>query len=58
MSSFSHTVGFPQFIYIPDDRYDSHRHSTDFMREYIFPGGGLPALSPVTSAMAAASKLW
>ncbi|WMV48039.1 hypothetical protein MTR67_041424, partial [Solanum verrucosum] len=46
-----------QFIYIPDDRYDSHRHSTDFMREYIFPGGGLPALSPVTSAMAAASKL-
>ncbi|KAL3339576.1 hypothetical protein AABB24_028263 [Solanum stoloniferum] len=46
-----------QFISIPDERYDSHRHSTDFMREYIFPGGGLNALSQVTSVMAAASRL-
>ncbi|KAG5611481.1 hypothetical protein H5410_022762 [Solanum commersonii] len=37
-----------QFISIPDERYDSHRNSTDFMREYIFPGGGLNALSQVT----------
>ncbi|WMV48067.1 hypothetical protein MTR67_041452 [Solanum verrucosum] len=27
------------FFSIPDERYDSHRQSTDFMREYIFPGG-------------------
>ncbi|KAK4732613.1 hypothetical protein R3W88_025601 [Solanum pinnatisectum] len=46
-----------QFISIPEERYDSHRHSREFMREYIFPGGCLPALSPVTSAMAAASRL-
>ncbi|KAM3326830.1 hypothetical protein P3S67_001956 [Capsicum chacoense] len=46
-----------QFISIPDERYDSHRQSTDFMREYIFPGGGFHALSQVTSAMAAASRL-
>ncbi|KAM3326848.1 hypothetical protein P3S67_001974 [Capsicum chacoense] len=37
--------------------FHSHRHSTDFMREYIFPGGGFHALSQVTSAMAAASRL-
>ncbi|MCD7469743.1 cfs1-like protein [Datura stramonium] len=46
-----------QFISIPDERYDDHRQSTDFLRECIFPGGCLPALSRVTSVMAAASKL-
>ncbi|KAL3329127.1 hypothetical protein AABB24_036297 [Solanum stoloniferum] len=46
-----------QFISIPDERYDSHRQSTDFMREYIFPGGCLPALSRIISGMAAASRL-
>ncbi|KAM3326865.1 hypothetical protein P3S67_001991 [Capsicum chacoense] len=46
-----------QFISMPDEWYDSHRHSTDFMREYIFPGGCLPSLSRVTSAMATASRL-
>ncbi|KAG5588238.1 hypothetical protein H5410_048672 [Solanum commersonii] len=40
-----------------DERYDSHRQSTDFMREYIFPGGCLPALSRIISGMAAASRL-
>ncbi|KAH0738994.1 hypothetical protein KY290_037699 [Solanum tuberosum] len=28
-----------------DKRYDSHRQSIDFMREYIFPGGCVPSLS-------------
>ncbi|KAK4732617.1 hypothetical protein R3W88_025605 [Solanum pinnatisectum] len=46
-----------QFISIPDERYDSHRQSRDFMREYIFPGGCLPALSRIISGMAAASRL-
>ncbi|WMV48065.1 hypothetical protein MTR67_041450 [Solanum verrucosum] len=46
-----------QFFSIPDERYDSHRQSTDFMRDYIFPGGCLPALSRIISGMAAASKL-
>ncbi|KAL8139603.1 hypothetical protein V2J09_005624 [Rumex salicifolius] len=46
-----------QFISIPDERYDEYRQSSDFIKEYIFPGGCLPSLSRVTSAMAAASKL-
>ncbi|GKD42099.1 cyclopropane-fatty-acyl-phospholipid synthase, partial [Tanacetum coccineum] len=42
-----------QFISIPDQRYDEYRRSSDFIKEYIFPGGCLPSLSRVTSAMAA-----
>ncbi|KAL2530840.1 Cyclopropane-fatty-acyl-phospholipid synthase [Forsythia ovata] len=46
-----------QFTSIPDKRYDENRHSSGFMSEYIFPGGCLPSLSQVTSAMEAASRL-
>lgn len=46
-----------QFISIPDERYDEYRKSSDFIKEYIFPGGCLPSLSRVTSAMAASSRL-
>ncbi|XP_058210378.1 uncharacterized protein LOC131322860 isoform X3 [Rhododendron vialii] len=46
-----------QFISIPDERYDEYRQSSDFIREYIFPGGCLPSLSRITSAMAASSRL-
>nr|CAD1840897.1 unnamed protein product [Ananas comosus var. bracteatus] len=46
-----------QFISIPDERYDENRRSSDFVKEYIFPGGCLPSLSRITSAMAAASRL-
>lgn len=46
-----------QFISIPDERYDEYRQSSDFIKEYIFPGGSLPALSRVTSAISAASRL-
>ncbi|XP_038877038.1 tuberculostearic acid methyltransferase UfaA1-like, partial [Benincasa hispida] len=45
-----------QFISIPDQRYDEHRLSPDFMKE-IFPGGCLPSLNRVTTAMVAASRL-
>ncbi|KAF3782892.1 Tuberculostearic acid methyltransferase [Nymphaea thermarum] len=47
-----------QFISIPDQRYNAHRRSSDFMNVYIFPGGLLPSLSRVTSAMTTASRLW
>ncbi|KAG5588235.1 hypothetical protein H5410_048669 [Solanum commersonii] len=40
-----------QFISIPDERYDEYRQSSDFIKEYIFPGGSLPALSRATSAI-------
>ncbi|XP_051152642.1 uncharacterized protein LOC127266436 isoform X2 [Andrographis paniculata] len=46
-----------QFISIPDHRYDEYRQSSDFIKEYIFPGGCLPSLSRVTSAMASSSRL-
>ncbi|XP_078427785.1 uncharacterized protein LOC144700210 isoform X2 [Wolffia australiana] len=46
-----------QFISIPDERYDEYRRSSDFIKEYIFPGGCLPSLSRVTSAMATSSRL-
>ncbi|KAJ0034271.1 hypothetical protein Pint_25136 [Pistacia integerrima] len=46
-----------QFISIPDERYNEYRLSSDFIKEYIFPGGCLPSLSRITSAMASASRL-
>ncbi|KAL3683325.1 hypothetical protein R1sor_001347 [Riccia sorocarpa] len=46
-----------QVISIPDERYDEYRKSSDFIREYIFPGGCLPCLNALTSAMAAGSTL-
>ncbi|WOK95387.1 hypothetical protein Cni_G04094 [Canna indica] len=46
-----------QFISIPDQRYDEYRRSSDFIKEYIFPGGCLPSLSRITTAMASSSRL-
>ncbi|KAL6185167.1 hypothetical protein ACLB2K_041302 [Fragaria x ananassa] len=46
-----------QFISMPDDRYDDYRRGTGFIKEYIFPGGCLPSLGRVISAMAASSRL-
>ncbi|KAJ4834137.1 hypothetical protein Tsubulata_012634 [Turnera subulata] len=45
-----------QFISIPEERYDEYRQSSDFIKEYIFPGGCLPSLARITSAMAASSR--
>ncbi|GLT42101.1 hypothetical protein SLA2020_161210 [Shorea laevis] len=46
-----------QFTSIPDERYEGYRLSSEFIKEYIFPGCCIPSLSKVTSAMAAASRL-
>ncbi|XP_038906724.1 tuberculostearic acid methyltransferase UfaA1-like isoform X2 [Benincasa hispida] len=46
-----------QFVSIPDERYDEYRLSSDFIKEYIFPGVCIPSLSRITTAMARASKL-
>ncbi|XP_077252798.1 uncharacterized protein LOC143892223 isoform X2 [Tasmannia lanceolata] len=46
-----------QFTSIPDEGYDEYRRSSDFIKEYIFPGVCSPSLSRVTSAMAVASRL-
>ncbi|MCW8194250.1 class I SAM-dependent methyltransferase [Proteobacteria bacterium 005FR1] len=36
-----------QAITIPDQRFKQYRHSTDFIRKYIFPGGCLPSTAVV-----------
>ncbi|KAL6599582.1 hypothetical protein ACP70R_045719 [Stipagrostis hirtigluma subsp. patula] len=46
-----------QFISIPEERYDEYRRSSDFIKEYIFPGGSLPSLARITSAMSNSSRL-
>ncbi|CAL5416515.1 unnamed protein product [Camellia sinensis] len=44
-------------LVLQDERYDEYRRSSDFIKEYIFPGGCLPSLSRITSAMVASSRL-
>ncbi|EOA32153.1 hypothetical protein CARUB_v10015414mg [Capsella rubella] len=46
-----------QFTAIPEKLYDESRLSSGFITEYIFPGGCLPSLARVTSAMASSSRL-
>ncbi|KAG2727821.1 hypothetical protein I3760_01G176800 [Carya illinoinensis] len=46
-----------QFVSLPDQHYDENRLTSGFIKEYIFPGGCLPSLNRVTSAMTSASEL-
>ncbi|KAL1224825.1 putative (S)-tetrahydroprotoberberine N-methyltransferase 2 [Cardamine amara subsp. amara] len=46
-----------QFTAIPEVLYDESRLSSGFITEYIFPGGCLPSLARVTSAMGSSSRL-
>ncbi|XP_076953522.1 uncharacterized protein LOC143627625 isoform X2 [Bidens hawaiensis] len=46
-----------QFISVPDGKYDEIRRTPGFVREYIFPGGDIPSLNILISAMAASSRL-
>lgn len=41
-----------QAITIPDQRYDHARHSVDFIKRYIFPGGCLPSIGVITDNLA------
>ena len=36
-----------QAITIPDQRYNMARHSVDYIKRYIFPGGCLPSLKVI-----------
>ncbi|KAH9681806.1 Amino oxidase domain-containing protein [Citrus sinensis] len=47
-----------QFSSVPDQCYDGHRLSPGFITEYVFPGGCLPSLNRITSAMTSSSRLW
>ncbi|BAB01742.1 unnamed protein product [Arabidopsis thaliana] len=46
-----------QFISTPEERYNEYRLSSDFIKEYIFPGACVPSLAKVTSAMSSSSRL-
>lgn len=46
-----------QSIVIADERYEEHLRSVDFIRKFIFPGGGLPSVSALTRAAAAGGGL-
>ncbi|XP_024381729.1 uncharacterized protein [Physcomitrium patens] len=45
-----------QVISIPEERYDGYRQSSDFIKEYIFPGGCLPSFAALTTAMSSGSS--
>lgn len=46
-----------QSIIIRDDLYNAYHHSSDFIREYIFPGGMLPSFSKFEQ-QANTANLW
>jgi len=46
-----------QAITIPDQRYDLARHSVDYIKRYIFPGGCLPSLKVISENLATHTDL-
>ena len=46
-----------QAILVPDQRYHSYRHSRDWIRKHVFPGGMLPSLEAIASAARRSSGL-
>lgn len=46
-----------QAITIPDDRYDLHTRSVDFIKRYIFPGSFIPSIAAISGAAASATDL-
>ncbi|XP_037487880.1 uncharacterized protein LOC119366277 isoform X4 [Triticum dicoccoides] len=45
-----------QFISIAEERYEQYRRRPHFVKEYIFPGGCIPSLARVISAMTTSSR--
>lgn len=41
-----------QVITTPEERYEEYRLSSDFIKEYIFPGCCVPSFAALTAAMA------
>lgn len=46
-----------QAITIGDQRFDSYRKSTDFINQYIFPGGCLPSVEVINQGVSANTAL-
>lgn len=52
-----HGIVFIQAITIPDQRYDRHRTQPNWIQKHIFPGGMLPSLTALCTAMTSHSRL-
>lgn len=46
-----------QVISMPDNRYETYRRGVDWIRKHIFPGGHLPSLEAMKTAMSLNTKL-
>ena len=46
-----------QGIVMPEQRYESYRHSVDFIQKYIFPGGFLPSVAAMQDSVGRTSDL-
>ncbi len=46
-----------QTITIPDQVYDRYRRGTDWIRDYIFPGGHLPSLGAIQGSLSRSTGL-
>jgi cyclopropane-fatty-acyl-phospholipid synthase len=46
-----------QTITIEDDRFESYRKNVDFIQRYIFPGGCVPSVQVMNSAIAKVTDL-
>ena len=46
-----------QAIVMPESRYKSYRHGTDFIQKYIFPGGFLPSVAAMQESVGRVSDL-
>lgn len=44
-----------QAITIPDHRFEQYRRSVDFIQKYIFPGGCLPSIAAIATALGRAT---
>jgi cyclopropane-fatty-acyl-phospholipid synthase len=46
-----------QAITVPDQRYDLHRRSVDFIKKYVFPGSCVPSVTSLMTSAARATDL-
>lgn len=46
-----------QCIVIDDAEFERYKSRTDFIRRHIFPGGGLPSITAITTALSRATDL-
>jgi cyclopropane-fatty-acyl-phospholipid synthase len=46
-----------QVITIPDRKYNAYRYSSDWIRKHIFPGGHLPSMGAMKTAVSQTSDL-